>query len=283
MFAGCTSLDKIEVESGNPVYDSRDNSNSIIETASNELIQGCKNSTIPGSVTSIGEYAFDWCTGLTEITIPNGVTSIGEYAFYGCTGLTEITIPGSVTTIGDYAFEDCTCLTEITIPNSVTSIGNCAFSGCTGLTEITIPNGVTSIEGNTFSGCTGLTEITIPGSVTSIGYMAFSGCESLRTVVCKNGVPPVLGDYYGAGAFDEATTGTAKLVVPEESINAYKAALGWKDFRNIESLTAIREVSSGEPEVKAVYSADGVKLSKPQKGINIIVGKDGKSKKVLVR
>lgn len=86
-----------------------------------------------------------------------------------------------------------------------------------------------------------------------------------------------------SGIQRRASTYNAKLVVPEESINAYKAAEGWRDFKNIERLTAIRKVSSGETEVKVVYSADGVKLSKPQKGINIVVGKDGKSKKVLVR
>ena len=239
-----------------------------------------------GAVVVVGYY------GGEKVVIPDTITyldaefkeqrvaviGIGRDAFYGCTNLTEITIPGSVTSIGEDAFAGCTGLTEITIPGSVTSSGLLAFMDCTGLTKITIPGSVTSIGNSAFSDCTGLTEITIPSSVRSIGYRAFSGCDSLRTVVCKSEVPPML-----VGTFDEATIGTAKLVVPEESISAYKAALGWKDFRNIESLTAIRKVSSGEPEVKAVYSADGVKLSKPQKGINIVVGKDGKSKKVLVR
>ena len=82
------------------------------------------------SVTSIGESAFDYCTGLTSITIPNSVTSIGDNAFYGCKGLTSITIPNSVTSIGYYAFQGCKGLTSITIPNSVTTIDNNAFASC---------------------------------------------------------------------------------------------------------------------------------------------------------
>ena len=80
-------------------------------------------------VTSIGDYAFFSCNGLTEVTIPNSVTSIGSNAFNSCTGLTEVTIPNSVTNIGGYAFFNCG-LTSITIPNSVTSIGDNAFNGC---------------------------------------------------------------------------------------------------------------------------------------------------------
>ena len=75
------------------------------------------------SVTSIGDYAFDDCIGLTSVTIPNSVTSIGDYAFYGCSSLTSVTIPNSVTSIGDYAFYNCSGLTSVTIGNSVTSIG----------------------------------------------------------------------------------------------------------------------------------------------------------------
>ena len=97
------------------------------------------------TVTSIGEHAFDNCSGLTSVTIGNSVTSIGEHAFFFCYGLTSVTIGNSVTSIGDGAFCGCSGLTSITIPNSVTSIGYNAFQNCSGLTSITIPNSVTSI------------------------------------------------------------------------------------------------------------------------------------------
>ena len=88
------------------------------------------------SVTTIGDYAFSDCTGLTSVTIPSSVNSIGEEAFRGCTGLTSVTIPTSVTEIGYSAFYGCTGLTSVTIPNSVTEIGDMAFEGCTGLKKI---------------------------------------------------------------------------------------------------------------------------------------------------
>ena len=113
-FSSCSSLTSIVVESGNTVYDSRENCNAIIKTATNTLIAGCQSTTIPNSVTRIGDLAFLGCSSLTSITIPNSVTWIGEYAFCGCSSLTSITIPNSVTSIRHYAFQSCTSLTSIT-------------------------------------------------------------------------------------------------------------------------------------------------------------------------
>lgn len=93
--------------------------------------------TFNNEVTSIGRYAFSYCSGLTSITIPNSVTNIIDSAFHSCSGLTSITIPNSVTIIGAIVFRNCTGLTSITIPDSVTSIGNSAFLDCSGLTSIT--------------------------------------------------------------------------------------------------------------------------------------------------
>ena len=134
------------------------------------------------SVTSIGNYAFEYCENITSVTIPNSVTSIGEYAFSGCESLISVTILSGVTSIGDYAFEDCTSLTNITIPNSVTDIGRSAFSGCTSIKSITIPDSVTSIGSSAFYGCTSLTSIMIPDSVTRIDSSAFGGCSSLTAI-----------------------------------------------------------------------------------------------------
>ena len=97
----CDNLKSIVVESGNTTYDSRDNCNAIIETATNTLIQGCNNSVIPNSVTSIGKSAFAFCESLTSVTIPESIRTIGDIAFSNCTGLTSIEIPNSVTTIGN--------------------------------------------------------------------------------------------------------------------------------------------------------------------------------------
>ena len=151
-FNDCRSLASIKVESGNTVYDSRKGCNAIIETATNTLIAGCKNTTIPNSVTSIGGLAFNNCDGLASITIPNSVTSIGYGAFAYCDSLASITIPEGVTSIGNSAFEGCTSLASVTIPNSVTSIGYGAFAYCDSLASITIPEGVTSIVNGAFSG-----------------------------------------------------------------------------------------------------------------------------------
>ncbi|MCM1259906.1 MAG: leucine-rich repeat protein [Staphylococcus sp.] len=186
-FSRCSSLTSIVVDENNKVYDSRDNCNAIIETITNKLIAGCKNTVIPNSVTSIGGYAF-WSSSLTSIEIPNSVTSIGDYAFYNCSNLTSIVISNSVTSIGDYSFTGCSSLTSIEIPNSVTGIGEDAFSYCSSLTSVVIPESVTSIGDYAFYNCSSLTSIVIPESVTNIGDYSFSYCIGLTSIVIPESV-----------------------------------------------------------------------------------------------
>lgn len=212
VFESCSSLTSIAVESGNTKYDSRNNCNAIIETASNTLIAGCKNTTIPNSITTIGEYAFSSCTGLTSITIPNSVTSIGSAAFFECSGLTSVNIPNSVSIIKDYTFSECSGMTSVTIPNSVTSIGNSAFSNCTGLTSVTIPNSVATIGNYTFSNCTNLANVTIPNTVTSIGNSAFYFCSSLKNLTIPNSVSAI-----GYQAFSSCSSLTSIVVENENT------------------------------------------------------------------
>ena len=134
VFLNCDNLASITVEDGNTVYDSRNGCNAIIEKSTNTLIIGCKNSTIPASVTSIGAWAF-YATGLTSIEIPASVTSIGAWAF-GVTGLTSIEIPASVTSIGDYAFGCCLNLATVTVCAPSCSLGEDAFADCGSLANI---------------------------------------------------------------------------------------------------------------------------------------------------
>ena len=223
-FSGCSSLTSVTVDKNNGTYDSRNNCNAIIETSTNNLIVGCKNTTIPNSVTSIGDRAFADCSGLTSVTIGEKVTKISSSAFSGCSGLTSVTfnaekcikmgdyydpvfrdctnlksltIGNKVTTIPDYAFFRCSGLTSVTIGNSVNSIGVYAFRGCSGLTSVTIPNSVTSIGDRAFGGCSGLTSVTIGNSVTSIGRQAFADCSGLTSIVIPNSVTSI-----GSSAFD---------------------------------------------------------------------------------
>ncbi|MCD8004098.1 MAG: leucine-rich repeat protein, partial [Oscillospiraceae bacterium] len=136
--------------------------------------------TIPDSVTSISDYAFYSCTGLTSVTIPDSVTSIGTWAFAN-TGLVSVTIPDGVTSVGNTAFYRCHNLINVTIPDSVTCIDKWTFAQCTSLGNITIPDGVESIKEYAFYG-TALTAVVIPTSVTTIGDYAFESCSNLTDV-----------------------------------------------------------------------------------------------------
>ena len=189
-------------------------------------------------ITSIGDWAFAYCSNLESINIPEGVTSIGERAFYGCSSLTNIDvdidnqnyisengillnkekteiicypagkkdikkyiIPEGVTIIAEYAFSECSSLESIVIPNSVTSIVDNAFSRCSSLNSINIPEGVTSIGYSAFSGCSNLESITIPSSVTTIEGRTFLKCSSLESIEISDSVTSIGGyAFYGCSS-----------------------------------------------------------------------------------
>lgn len=195
-FAGCSALSSIIVEDGNPKYDSRNNCNAIIETEANVLMQGCKSSTIPSSVTSIGEDAFANCSSLISITIPNSVTSIGWSAFYGCSGLISITIPNSLTSIEAYAFYGCSSLSSVIFGSGVTRIGGYSngrsagltFGNCPELTEVTcLAENVPYAYENTFAGSfIEYATLHVPASVVD-AYKSTEPWSNFKEIVAVDG------------------------------------------------------------------------------------------------
>ena len=269
-FWGCSGLTSIKVESGNTVYDSREDCNAIIKTATNTLLIGCNKTIIPNSVTSIGGSSFSGCSSMTSITIPNSVTSIDWQAFKDCSGLTSITIPTSVTSI-DGAFWGCSGLTSITIPNSVKYIGQSSFRECSGLTSLTIPNSVTSIGGSAFSGCSGLASVKIEDGDTvldfeSFDYNPFAGCpveklylgrtinyyspfrnnKKLTTLIISNNVTSMADDAF------QGCSGLTSVTIPNSV-----TSIGEYAFRECSGLTSIHCLGTTPPSTdKYAFSTD---------------------------
>lgn len=156
VFGRCPNIESISVDNVNSTYDSRENCNAIIETATNTIIVGCKNTTIPNGITTISAGAFLGCTGLTNIIIPDSVTMIGQQAFAEC-GLTSVIIPSSVTNVPVYAFDNCQSLQSLTIQNG--SIGQ-SFTNCTHLQNIVFGENVSIDSKSAFSNSTNIKSIT---------------------------------------------------------------------------------------------------------------------------
>ena len=305
-FIGCTSLSSVSIP----------NSVTSIDYCAFEHCTNLTSITIPNSVTNIGSGAFSvckslkevnisdlsaWCkidfadydsnplyyantlklngTEITDLVIPNDITQIKEYAFNKCKCLKSIIFSNSVTSIGYSAFNGCSGLTDVTFSDSVTYIGNAAFSDCSSLTKLTIGNSVTTLGGGAFSLCKSLTEITIPKSLVYISNYTFSGCSNISLITVLNPEPPHCDKY---DPFDHYNS---LLVVPDESLNSYKSANCWSNFKNIKGIAGIEGVTVDAAEAEEIgrYDIHGHLLSEPTRGINIIKMNDGSTRKEYVK
>jgi hypothetical protein len=265
-FTECGGLGDIIVEAGNPNYDSRDNCNAIIETATNTLLKGGRKTVIPNTVTSVAHGAFNW-SSIAQVTFPESVTSIGT-AFVRCTNLKEVNISKSLTSIATRAFESCYSLATINIDSDnpvydsrdscnaiIETATNTLHTGCPGTK---IPEGVTTIAPYAFYGMAagdqyftyGISSITLPSTITYIGNNAFNGGSRLLTIISMAAVPPTIENknaFYTNSYYD------ATLHVIPSALEAYKNAEFWKDFRMILPLG-----DNGEPmEQTATPYRDG--------------------------
>ena len=229
-FAYCDSLKEINVQSGNPVFDSRGNCNAIIRTKSNSMIVGCTQTIIPEGIISLGS-AFTGCRNLTSINIPSSVTSLGA-AFYDCINLKSVTIPKGVTEIGYGVFYRCKSLKTVTIPEGVVKIQPEAFCYCSSLISINIPDSVVSIGTHAFNRCVSLSSVVIGKKLSLFENEVFAACDSLASVQVKQSRPFNIPQ----NTFSETAYKNATLFVPKGSRTYFREASVWNNFLNIEEM-----------------------------------------------
>ena len=252
---GCDGLESLVVNEGNPVYDSRNNCNAIIETATNTLVNGCKATVIPEGVETIETHAFCEHTALKSITIPSSVKKICGRAFW-TTSLTDLVIPEGVEEIENEAFGCNGALTSVSLPTSLKKVSSDSFdktnlrtlvvaegnsiydsrANCNAIIETAsntliigcnttvIPNTVTGIGEGAFSGCGSLTSVNIPSGVTRIGSGAFAGCSNLTSVTSNIMTPFTLSDDVFEGINESCI-----LYVPIGTQSLYEQTEGWNE------------------------------------------------------
>jgi hypothetical protein len=231
-FYNCGGLESVTI--GNNVKQ--------IESNAFEYCTSLASITIPNSVESIGTHVFLGCTNLSSVKLSENISSIEWSTFNGCTSLESITIPNTVESIGDAAFQGCINLTSIILPSNLSYIGWHTFDGCSKFTSITIPDRVTIIEQGTFQDCKSLTDITLGRGITKLCCGSFANCAQLSNVYCYAENVPICNveysGYYGKvmGAFEDSYIEYATLHVPAQSVDAYKAAEPWKNFKEITNI-----------------------------------------------
>ncbi len=256
-FSWDRGLTTMTVDPANSVYDSRNNCNAIIETATNSLIAGCNNTVIPSTVKEIAYYAFAGKT-FTEFTIPEGVETIGESAFMQCPNLKSITLPNSLKSIGFWSFGQCSKLESVTFGNGLETIGESSFYKCTALKEAILPNSVKFLDSQAFYAA-GLESLALGTGITTMAADAFAYCESLMTVVSPITEPTA--EMLGAYTFYARYRESRFLYVPKGTRDAYLAIDNWSYFfTDVVELSMLAGDVNGDNEVNtgdvsAIYGA----------------------------
>ena len=241
-FACCTSLRQVELPEGLKVMSSAIFSNSGLE----EL-------TIPASVKEMSHSICAGCLNLKQLTILADVDEIRIDFASLCMNLESLTLPDHIKKIESRAFSS-TSLSTLTWPSALETIDDEAFSGCK-FEDIVLPSHMTNIGKDAFAYNEQLKSIMLPASLLTINQSALQGCIHLESVICESPVPPVT---IGQNAAPQTV-----LYVPEGAVEAYQAALWWKDFKEIRTYIPsgidgiVTETSGRYP----LYGIDGKRVS----------------------
>ena len=262
-FVGCGNISSITVDKDNAIYDSRDNCNAIIDKDAEMLVLGCSSTTIPSSVSVIGERAFSESVNLRSVNIPEGVTAIMDCAFYRCYALKRVSLPSTLARFeGHTHFGHCVSLDSIFIPKSVKELPNDLFMGCSSLEKLivdeknatydsrndcnaivetsndelvsgckgsVIPDGVMCIGENSFLK-SGITSIHIPASVADIHPAAFRSCELCKSITVDGGNKHYKSD--GTNTIVDKRNGRLVLACSSSAIPQEVSVIGSYAFTN---------------------------------------------------
>lgn len=247
----------------------------------------------PDGLIYLGDFAYKYKGDMpegTSVTVEDGTRGICGGAFEFCQNMTDIRLPQSLTSIGASAFSNCTGLTGIDLPDGVNSIGSYAFSECTGLTDVELPDALTEVSDGVLYNCTSLKSVTIPGNVTKIGSLAVYS-NSIEKLTCLAVVPPalhiLLPDINPDGSDSFGLSYNTKIYIPEGSLEAYCNAPGWRIWATyfeefVPSGINTVENANGNTSERH-YDMSGKAVPPTAKGLHIVRGSDGKTRKVIVR
>lgn len=284
---------------------------STVKEIGDYVFSFCENlrkARLPEGMKVIPSYMFCNCTNLTDIEFPSTIEEIKNDSFY-MVPFADQALPASLKTIGTAAFYGCG-MTEVVIPDGVTVIPTIAFGHMPNLKRVKLGSGVVTLEDQAFApspliesfefneglesigsltvyNSKAITSITIPSTVKEVGEGAFVNCPNIANVTSLAVVPPAVPHTCGGNVWwhnlivNTEVLENAKLIVPAESVDAYRTAPYWKDFSNIET-AGIAGVENDGVSVKEIYSVDGRRLASPQRGINLMHMSDGSVRKVMV-
>lgn len=275
IFYYARNLESLSVEAGNTMFDSRDNCNAIIETATNTLRIGCINTVIPETVTAIGVKAFSGKPGLKEVSLPNSVTSLGWAAFWADTDLTKVRLSAGITDLAVSPFGGCDRITSFEVDpknpkydsrdNCNAIIETATNKLIQGFATTKIPDGVKIIAAASFRSMSTLTEVEIPASVKKIEPEAFLYCNNLTKVVSHIHKPFAVSSM----VFSGDNMKTARLYVPYGTREAYANTPGWNNFRRIIEMEPVEGeyskngLSVGSVDFGKAFAALGGKAKAP--------------------